>query len=180
MWAGFKGELEPHRTVNTGIVEVGFVGVHQDAIQALTWSPKSPLYVSPSQILNGKTQSYAPDLPLASWELLGKVWGKIQTPFSLRASPCIKGLLPASAPAPWSPCHFLTTSDVFQSQGFCTCCPPPTPEISSFRTLHGWCLTSFRFVHLSRAIGLSWESSLKYCLCVIICKARIITLPSYP
>lgn len=68
MWDGFRGELEPDRMLNAALVEVGFVVVPKDAIQAriLYAYLSRPFYISPSWILNWKTQSYAPDLPLAS------------------------------------------------------------------------------------------------------------------
>ena len=147
--------MEPDKTLDTGIVEADFMVVHKDAIQALICSPKIPFYVSPSQILNERLRVMPQTCHLlveSSLERCGERFKShsccLQVP-ALRDS-CLP-LLQRHGPS----YHFLTTSNMFQSQRFCTCCPPPTPEISSFRSLHGWSLTSFRFLHLSSASGLS-------------------------
>lgn len=81
---------------------MGFV--LRDASEVFSAYLSRPSHVPPSQILNWKTQRYAPDLPLASQESLGRYRIKIPKLLLLLTSPDTVGLWATSVPAPRPTC----------------------------------------------------------------------------
>lgn len=114
MWAGFMGELEPDRFGICWMLDADIV--EEIKRWALWWFLEmpsgvfsaylsSPSHLSPSQILNWKTQSYARGLP-ASCQLrvFGEIQDKDSKAFLLPTSPDIVGLWATSVLAPWPTC----------------------------------------------------------------------------
>ena len=124
---------------NRGDKMVGF-GWHLNMpSRVLSAYLRNPFYVSPSQILNWKTQSQPQTCHLLPENSLERYKVKIPKLFLLPTRHYIMGLLTTSVPAPWSTLPFPHQTKNVPVSGplhllFLLLC-------SSFRELHGWSLT---------------------------------------
>lgn len=115
---------------------------------------RSPFYVSPLQILNWKTQSYVPDLPLSSWELFGKVQGKESKaiPVAYKSLHCKAPGYLCSSPMPTLPFPHHTKQLPVSGPLHLR---PLLPGKLFLRRVAWLSLTSIAFLHLIWAIGVS-------------------------